>query len=504
MTDAPEAPRRRDVPWGTRERAIQWVHMLASAALLAFVLIGGNLLARAHFFRTDWSTERSYELHDSTVKALRALDKDVTIHLFLPSAQDVAYDKSLAGVWQKIQFLCTEFQKRSPRIRVSAVTDPAALENLRHHFKAPVANSIYFVADWGRERYGLKAVAVTPGVFYEGNPNSGKVESFNGERWMLAGIIAASVERKRVAYSVIGHREATVTQDPGGQSLNWLAKFLAEREGIELRPLPLREVERIPDDCEALLVAGPRAPLDARECDILREYLRRGGRLFVALHPKMDSGLEQFLQDFGVQVRNSGWVCDNYENLGSRGFLRVQRFEPHEINRGMQNLNSTFTVPLTSVVERVEHVSPRLVCLPLFRSGPNAWEELGAMDQQPPVKDEGEEKGEMFLGMAVSGQLVEEGSANARLVVWGSVHALCDLNLVNAESVVFENLEYILNHFRWLMGREDTIAIPEKRPGQRPMDLSPTALNRIKWVTLAGFPSLGILVGILAWFLRRK
>ena len=109
--------------------------------------------------------------------------------------------------------------------------------------------------------------------------------------------------------------------------------------------------------------------------------------------------------------------------------------------------------------------------------------------------------------MAVSTRLAKpgrNGREDARIVLWGSAQALGDANLVSMGYPNVENLEYILNTFRWLMGEEKQISIPPKRPGQKPLDLTPDVLDRIKWITLFGFPALGLIVGILAWFLRRK
>lgn len=484
-------------PWGMPGRARQWGLVALSVGLLAFILVGLNLLSRAQFRRFDWTIDRKYELEDATVKKLEALDKDVTIYLTGPGQDIASSDRSINQVWQRVEVLCQEFQKRTKRIRIVHVTeDMAVLDELKRHFNEPQANMIYVVSHLGAENYGRKVIVVSQGSFYDGDPNSGKVLNFHGERWLLAALNAVTITKKRIAYSLIGHDEL---RDVTG--LRRLIDLLKEREGIELYPYPLREAGKIPDDAEFVMVVWPKTTPSPAEFDALRDYLFRGGRLFVALQPTTQTGFDAFLEEYGVSV-GKGVVVDRRENTGSVNQLRVQRFGPHEINSGVVSLNSAFTMPITSTVEAREKVPQHVQVSPLLFSGPEAWEETGTA-QVRPVPDPGERTGQMSLAVAVQFRLAKPGMWNredGRIVVWGSAYALTDANLY-----VMPNVEYILNNVRWLTGHEEQIAdIKPKRPSQQPMDIPAAALKRIKWVTIAGFPALGVLVGLVAWFIRRK
>ena len=165
-------------------RMLQWLRVGLSLVFLAAILLGVNVLARDHYFRTDMTSDRSFALDDFTKKMLGSLDRDVTLYLVPPGPQD-AQDRALGPVWQKIHILCDEFRKRSPRIRVKQITeaDPGAMEELKQHFDVIVTNSIYFLGEAGDERFSIKALHVQRGKFYDGNPNTGEVVNFWGERW---------------------------------------------------------------------------------------------------------------------------------------------------------------------------------------------------------------------------------------------------------------------------------------------------------------------------------
>lgn len=490
---------QKPAEWGTPGRAKQWGLAALSVFLLGVILVGVNLLVRSRYHRFDLTSERAFELDDSTVKRLEALDVEVTIYLTGPDQQAAAADRSLNLAWQKTRMLCQEFQKRSPKIKVVEVTeDMAVIDEIKRHFKEPQPNTIYVLGHLGGDNFGRKALVVAKGSFYDGDPTTGKIFNFHGERWLLASVNAVTTTRVQVAYSLIGHEEMTVQT-----GLQRLQMILSERESIEFRPLPLREAGRVPDDADLIFVLWPKATPSPAEFDALKDYLLRGGRLFVALYPGAASGFDTFLEDYGVKV-GKGFLCDRRENMNNQiSNLRIQRFGAHEINAGMQNLNYAFTMPMTGVIERKENPAPHLTVTGLMGSGPESWEESGSANQPRANPDPGERMGEMPVAQAVAVRLAKatrDNRTDARLVVWGSAYALHDLNLLWPS-----NVEYVLNNVRWLTGREELIAdIKPKRPSQRPMDIPESAMKRIKWVSIGGFPALGILVGIVAWFIRRK
>ncbi|MDP6959200.1 MAG: hypothetical protein QF645_10365, partial [Planctomycetota bacterium] len=187
--------------WGRKGRMMQWLQVVLSGCFLLAILLGVNILARDHYVRKDMTSDRSFALDDFTKKMLSSLDRDVTLYLVPPGPQE-GQDRALGPVWQKIHILCGEFQKRSPRIRVKQITeaDPAAMEELKQHFEVLVTNSIYFLGDQGGERYSIKALQVKRGKFYDGNPNTGEVINFWGERWLVAGIRSVTMAQKRIVY----------------------------------------------------------------------------------------------------------------------------------------------------------------------------------------------------------------------------------------------------------------------------------------------------------------
>src|SRR5262249_46924971 len=107
-------------------------------------------------------------------------------------------------------------------------------------------------------------------------------------------------------YFIQGHGEHS-TED--GSAKTGYAGFATalKNDNFEIAKLTLAKEGKIPDDASLIVVGGPRSDYIAGEIDLLRGYLRRGGKLFVMIDPPdKDSppltNLIAFAHEFGIDV----------------------------------------------------------------------------------------------------------------------------------------------------------------------------------------------------------
>jgi hypothetical protein len=305
-----------------------------------------------------------------------------------------------------------------------------------------------------------------------------------------------------VVYETFGHKEM-ITEDP--RTMAVLTQYLTGHEGIEFRRLDTAGNKRVPDDARLVVVLGPAAAFQPPEVEILREYLERGGSLFVALRPRVTTGLEKFLEEYGVKADTAVIVHDPIDCVPPRmNHLRVRRFNAHEINRVMAN--SYLTMPDACTVDPVEK-GPGWKTVPLAQSGPESWGEKGSVgpdDRPRPDKDE--PRGEQNLIVAVEKLLAAaagEKPRKAKLVVWGSAYPLTNAGMSPGGYVNPPQIHYVVNTFRWLMDKE-TMEVGSRKVVVEPIQMSPAALGRMWWITVVGFPLVGVALGLMAFFFRRK
>ncbi len=487
--------------WGRKGRAAAWLNVAVQSLLLLGLVAVVGLIARRSPSRIDLTASRAYALSRTTEDLLRGIDFDLTIWLNKNFYGEVN-DKSLAVAIERTDGLLEEFGKRNPRIRIQRMAGPVGPDALhRQHWSTVSPSTVYLLSvDPAKGRANKKAVEIYQ--LYEGNAMTGELHHYRGEPVLAQSIRELAGGVKRIVYETEGHQEL-LTAD--AQALGGLRQLLSANEGIEFRRLATAEYKAVPPDCQVLLIMAPAQPFPAEEAQLVRDYLERGGSLLVAVRPRVKSGLEDLLEQYGVRALD-GIVHDPERYLGGRmSNLLVKDFNRHEVNRGMANLG--FLMPETAALEPIEKGDPRWKITPLAMSGPRSWLETGdAGPRATPRPDPGERKGDLKLIVAVEAPAPrpqDERHRSCKVSAWGSPSPFLNQVLFPQGGVQEVQYNYLVNHFRWLADRE-LMEIGHDPVSVKPLDLSPAALVQLRWVVLGGFPAFGILLGILAWFLRRK
>ncbi len=110
----------------------------------------------------------------------------------------------------------------------------------------------------------------------------GAATRFEGEKAMAQALDGLLSERG-LLYFDEGHAERR-TVDRRGEGLSQLADHLSSR-GFRAAPFDLAAAKAVPNDCQVLVLAGPRKPLGAEAEKAVAAYVERGGRLAVLLDP---------------------------------------------------------------------------------------------------------------------------------------------------------------------------------------------------------------------------
>lgn len=98
-------------------------------------------------------------------------------------------------------------------------------------------------------------------------------------------------------YLVQGHGELPLNNEPGGIST---AVTALENLGVTVQPLNVVTDGGIPEDADAVVIAGPTRKFLAPEIATLKQYTDQGGNLLVMVSPEADAGLEDLLEPWGV------------------------------------------------------------------------------------------------------------------------------------------------------------------------------------------------------------
>jgi hypothetical protein len=490
-----------DLQWGRRKRLMAWIHFSVQIVVLAGALIMANLLARKFPARIDLTVSRTYAISPIAEDMLKNLKYDVTVWLN-SEMYSTSGDKSLPAAMQRTAILLKEFAGRSDHIKFFTLQELSTpdQELFRRKFAAVPPATLFLLAQLPGNHENQRVIDVTE--LYEGNAMSGELSVYKGEPILVHVIQELGGNSKRIVYESDGHRE-TLTADV--RQMSMLTNFLRINEGVEFRRLPLSDYKVVPVDCDLLMIMAPDQPFLEHEIDTLRDYIERGGSLLVTLRPKVKTGIEGLLEDYGVKV-GQNVVCDPEQFIPpSITNLRLVDFNgAHTVNRGMANVY--FIMPQTCTIDPVSKKDNNYVITALAMASPASWEEKGDVGPGANPKPDADERvGGMKVIVTVEKNVTHKDAKRktAKIDVWGS--SLPFTNKLLSHAAVFGQIQgqYVVNHFRWLMER-DLLDIEPKKIKVKPLEMSAEALDHLRWVVCFGFPAFGVCLGVLAWFLRRK
>jgi len=163
---------------------------------------------------------------------------------------------------------------------------------------------------------------------------------FRGEEVISSAIQALAQARTPHVYFLRGHGERNIEEysDPAGYAH---AVRLLKRDNIVVSSLLLAEAGGVPEDCDALIVAGPARQLAAAEVNLIADYLERHGRLLLFIDAGTTTGMEKLLEKWGVKL-----APDVVVGLTLTGReLFVPQYGDHPITRRLANVVTMFYAP---------------------------------------------------------------------------------------------------------------------------------------------------------------
>ncbi len=442
--------------------------LLAVAVLGILVLL--NVVAQEHRWRRDLTSAGRFTLSEQTRKALASLDREVQIIAFF----------SPGGPGEgEVRDLLEEYEHGSPYIRVRFV-DPD---------KDPALAQAYQVT-----RYGTTVLEMGPKrrtvQLYELYDFEGSTPRFQGEQAFTSALLSLMAATEKTVYFMEGHRQ----RDLVAEMAFLRAKLTGD--GYQVKTFNVGRSGKVPEDCDLLVVAGPRAPLQESERQLLTEYLRAGGRVILMLDPLRDpkdvAGWDQFLVEWGVRPHHAV-VVDPERNYFMDVMSPVPIIEYHPSTESIIRGGQAMVLPGCRPFELLEPPQD-LHLVPLLRSSPAAWGET-SFDETPSY-DHGTDVGP---GPLVLGVLVGPEEGPAQLAVFGSSAFLID------QIIRFQgNCDFFLNLVAWMLGEDVKVSIRPRNPEFRMVFLTAQQARMVFYGLTAGLPGLVFLVGAVIWWRRRR
>jgi hypothetical protein len=463
--------------------------------LVCAVVVMANFLGAQFFHRFYLSSQTRIQLSSRTVSVLHSITNRVMVTLYYDQ-QDDSYP-AIVGLLKEYQAVNRNISFRL----VDYIRDAGEAQKIKEKYKLGSAqDKDLLIFDCGGHVKTVPGKALLQ-VKLEQVPDSTEREfrrkpvAFSGEMIFTAMLLAVQNPQPLKAYFLQGHGEPSLT-DSGEMGYQKFGEVLEENY-ITNSPLRLLGDNPVPDECNLLIIAGPRTALSPGELQKIDQYLAQGGRLFMLFNYfsiQQPTGLEPILAHWGVNV-----VPDVVRDLKNTTTTEgndviVYNFSSHPVVNPLTQLALQLILPRP--ISRVDFQNPPA-------DAPKV-DELAFSSPSSILQGEPADAPRAYPLMVAVEQKPVPGIANARgatrMVVVGDSFFLGNRQIESGANRDFAG--YAVN---WLLDR--TVLL--EGIGPRPVmeyRLTMTRLQQreIRWVLLGVLPGVVLLFGGLVWLARRR
>jgi hypothetical protein len=340
---------------------------------------------------------------------------------------------------------------------------------------------------------------------------------FADEERLTSALVKLMSTEARTLYFLTGHGEHN--PEDSGDTAYASAKRLLTNKNYTVKLLNLRTDTAIPEDAQAIIIAGPTKPVSPEEINLIIPFVAAGGKLIVLQDPRIQTDFgdaadplaDYLIGTWGITLGND-FIVQVATNQPSPYITGIEMATHPIISQGLQNNPPLFiaaqsvrtsadmpTVTLTEIVKSTsfyENCYPSCAWASTNPDDISAWLSGTADGPANPTTDD-------LLGpvtIVASGEMSAMGS---RVVVFGDSDFASD-----AFFDAYGNSDLFINAIDWAVGQEDLIALTPKSTTPRTLNISAENLavvnNALFLGLVIGLPALVILAGAVNWFIRRS
>ncbi|MDZ4787715.1 MAG: GldG family protein [Blastochloris sp.] len=488
----------------TQKNQSRWhlrMNQFIGIGLLVFIFFAVNYIGYKYYFRKDISLNTYTQLSTQSLNVISNLPAEVTLVNFATPQGDITAQL----IMQDVVSILGEYRYHSKnKIKVVRVDPFINFDEAKRYaelYKVSDQENVIVVDYKGQKKiiaYNELADIDNSLVTVGG---AASVRTFKAEKAITSAIQSLVGGKKSKVYFLSGHGEYDPLASPDKKSGYSLLADYIKRQNVEIAQWNLISQGGLPEDMDLLIIAGPTTALAPVEVEIIEQYLERTdkpARLMIMLDPKTQSGLENILKPYGIIFENNLAVT----KISIMGQVRLygevlgESFARHPVTEwiGKGGVNVNFRSARSLTILKGSQATP------LVLSPKTYWGETDIVNPLAELDPEKDMAGPLVVAAAIDkGSLTDGGVklTGAKIVAVGSASYLINQLLDVAP------LDFFLNSMNWMLDKEQSMGISAKQPQEFNVQLSDQQLQT-SFLLLISVPTLGLVLGLIIWFQRRK
>ena len=439
-----------------------------------------NFLAYRHNTRWDLTKSKQHTISDSTIEVIKDLHQEIRLTAFY------------TGLPPKyLEDLLNEYSRHSNGKIVTEIIDPIVQIGYAAQFGSTIS---------GKEQ----KIFVQSGIEKREVDFTDKILTED----QLTNAIVRVTRKVRRVYFLLGHNEYDIYEEDDS-GLKAFEVLLGSNHVISKR-LMLGIEGKVPEDCDVLVIAGPKSQFTEKEEVIINEYLENGGDALFLIEntvvttpdnplteeeKSLNPSLNSILNNWGITIADDVVIDLSSHASGDVGSPATRNYMAH---RSIVNdLDYTFFVrPRSISILPGRRPTIRLAPVILTASDKNSW---GETNRELEVKyDEGIDRaGPVPIAFALWEQKEKNEVSDTRIIV------ITDADfLTNAYIGQYSNAHLGINAINWLSEVDYQVFFGNKDIDVHRLDLT-SQQRRMVGVVLLLMPLLIATTGIIVWMRRR-
>ncbi|OCR02591.1 hypothetical protein BCD67_15410 [Oscillatoriales cyanobacterium USR001] len=359
--------------WARRSTKIGSNAILATVSLLLILgLI--NFLTANYAIRLDLTESQQFSLAPQTEEVLKKLPQPVKLWIFDNNQNP------------RVKAFLDNYQRSSNGKFSFEFVDPLTEPGKAQEF------AINGLGEYQLQS-GNKRLLVQKGVVVGFDPNQ-----IPNEAKLTNSLEEIFSQRAPKVYFLQGNNERAIQEGQGGM---FQAEKSLKDKNYTTAVINLKEAKNIPQDADAVIVAGPQKALSDEEVKALTAYLDRGGNLMLMLDPVENTGLDNLLKNWGVTLEKR--LAIDASGGGQRYGLGVtvplvQRYSDHPITQSFGNGTSFYPLARPLQIEQVNGIDQK----PLIWTSEESWAESDLKSRSVQFDPTSDRQGPLLLGVALT------------------------------------------------------------------------------------------------------
>lgn len=486
-TTTPKAPKKS----GSIKKSFQTGQFKSGAyssvvtVLVIALVIVLNLVVGKLDLSTDLSKGNLFTLSKETKKILKNSRKDITFYYMVSSGSENEY----------IENVLKQYKKASKHISIKKV-DPVANPAFASKYDITddvSSNDVIVAVDADKT---AKLVSGSE-MYYSEQDYSGSYSSSSNSNYYLdaEGQLTSAIQNvlsgsTTKMYVATGHSEVALPDT--------LTKAFAKMN-VETADLELLTAEKIPDDCNILMINGPTSDLADNEKKIVLDYLKAGGNAIINLSYTTEkmTNLEEVLEYYGIQSKQ-GIICET-----SGKYYCYPNFIVPELGTDasemLGDLQGYIIMPNAVGMNVMSEIRSSLTMKQLLKTSDSSYLKVDPSSGSS-EKENGDVAGPFYAGISATEKL--DNDKETKIVAYASASTFGEKYASSGQLENTSLLKSAVNSM--LTTKEDKVAIDAKSLGVSSVSLTP--VMQLVWaaVLIILLPLACLLCGFVIWMMRRK